>query len=203
MRKTGIAGYATTPGNRGVWMLRRDIGDRTDFLMFTLWDSLDAVKAFAGTDYETAVFYAEDERFLVERDATSAHYLVDTHVSPLEQEPVADPRQIVRDHIAAFNAHNLEDLLACFSADATWLTGSDHFRGTAELAKFFASAFSELNPELSVTTMLVDRDQVACQMSEHLVIDGVARVDQIAGFYRVQNGRITAAKIYREGTADV
>jgi heme-degrading monooxygenase HmoA len=78
MRGTGLAGYAQTPGNRGAWMLRRDVGDRTEFVMFTLWDSLDAVKAFAGEDYETAVFYPEDDRFLVERDLVATHYEVDT-----------------------------------------------------------------------------------------------------------------------------
>ena len=77
MRGTGVPGYAEVEGNRGVWMLRRDAGERTEFVMFTLWDSLDAVKAFAGEDYETAVFYPEDDRFLVERDLTSAHYEVD------------------------------------------------------------------------------------------------------------------------------
>ena len=77
-----MAGYARTPGNRGVWMLRRDVDDRTEFVMFTLWDSLEAVKAFAGDDYETAVFYPEDERFLVERELTAAHYEVDTHAGP-------------------------------------------------------------------------------------------------------------------------
>ena len=76
MKETGVPGYAETPGNRGLWMLRRDRGDVTEFLMFTLWDSLDAVKAFAGDDYETAVFYPEDDRFLVERDPTSTHYEV-------------------------------------------------------------------------------------------------------------------------------
>ena len=82
MRETGVAAYARTPGNRGVWMLRRDVDDRTEFVMFTLWDSLAAVKAFAGEDHETAVFYPEDDRFLVERDRTAAHYEVDTHVGP-------------------------------------------------------------------------------------------------------------------------
>lgn len=57
-------------------MLRRHIGDRTEFVMFTLWDSLDAVKAFAGDDYETAVFYPQDERFLVERNLQATHYEV-------------------------------------------------------------------------------------------------------------------------------
>ena len=57
MHGTGIAGYAGTPGNRGAWMLRRDVGDHTEFVMFTLWESLGAVKAFAGEEYETAVYY--------------------------------------------------------------------------------------------------------------------------------------------------
>ena len=82
MQDTGVAGYVRSPGNRGVWMLRRDVDDRTEFLMFTLWDSLEAVKGFAGEDYETAVFYPEDDRFLVERDRTSTHYEVDTHREP-------------------------------------------------------------------------------------------------------------------------
>ena len=82
MRRTGVAAYAETPGNRGVWMLRRDVDGRTEFVMFTLWDSLEAVKAFAGDDYETAVFYPEDDRFLVERDLTATHYQVDTQAGP-------------------------------------------------------------------------------------------------------------------------
>ncbi len=82
MQETGVVGYAKTPGNRGVWMLRRDVGERTEFMMFTLWDSLVAVKLFAGEEYERAVFYPEDERFLVERDLSSTHYEVDIHVQP-------------------------------------------------------------------------------------------------------------------------
>jgi heme-degrading monooxygenase HmoA len=48
MRDTGVSGYTKTPGNRGVWMLRRDVDELTEFMMFTLWETLDAVKAFAG-----------------------------------------------------------------------------------------------------------------------------------------------------------
>jgi heme-degrading monooxygenase HmoA len=82
MQDTGVAGYARTPGNRGVWMLRRDLGDRTEFVMFTLWDSIEAIKAFAGEDYETAVFYPEDDRFLVERELKSTHYELHTQAEP-------------------------------------------------------------------------------------------------------------------------
>ena len=71
---TGLAEYEQTPGNRGAWMLTRDVGDRTEVVTFSLWESLESVKAFAGDDYETAVYYPEDDRFLVERDDNCAHY---------------------------------------------------------------------------------------------------------------------------------
>ena len=72
--ETGLAEYEQTPGNRGAWLLRRDAGELTEYMAFTLWESLDALKAFAGDDYETAVYYPNDDRYLVERDATCAHY---------------------------------------------------------------------------------------------------------------------------------
>jgi heme-degrading monooxygenase HmoA len=50
MEGTGVREYAETPGNRGVYMLRRAVNGKAEFVMFTLWDSLDAVKAFAGED---------------------------------------------------------------------------------------------------------------------------------------------------------
>ena len=77
IRDTGLAGYAATPGNQGAWLLRRTEGERTEFVTFTLWESLDAVKGFAGEDYETAVYYPEDDRFLIERDEKCAHYEVE------------------------------------------------------------------------------------------------------------------------------
>jgi hypothetical protein len=84
MPDTGIAGYANTKGNRCVcvcvWMLRRDIDDKTEFVMFTLWDSMDGVKVFAGERPEVAVFYPEDERYSIERDGVVSHFDVDTHL---------------------------------------------------------------------------------------------------------------------------
>jgi heme-degrading monooxygenase HmoA len=76
LRETGVAAYAATPGNLGVRMLRRDLGDRTEFVMLTFWESLEAIRAFAGEDEETAIFYPEDDGFLIERDAVALHYEV-------------------------------------------------------------------------------------------------------------------------------
>ena len=73
---TGMAAYRSTPGNQGAWMLRRDDGDRSEIVTFSLWDSQDSIRAFAGDDMDQAVFYPEDDRFLVERDRTVRHYEV-------------------------------------------------------------------------------------------------------------------------------
>ena len=54
--RTGMAEYRWTPGNQGAWMLRRDDGDRSKIITFSLWDSRDSIKAFAGEDIEQAVF---------------------------------------------------------------------------------------------------------------------------------------------------
>jgi heme-degrading monooxygenase HmoA len=82
IRDTGFSAYGETPGNRGAWMLRRDEDGRTEFLTYSLWESVDAIRAFAGEDIEAAVYYPEDERFLIERDATVRHYDVAGEVAP-------------------------------------------------------------------------------------------------------------------------
>jgi heme-degrading monooxygenase HmoA len=74
--ETGMKAYAATPGNQGAYMLTREVGELTEFTTLSFWDSVDAIRAFAGEEYETAVFYPEDDRYLVERDATCTHYEV-------------------------------------------------------------------------------------------------------------------------------
>lgn len=73
---TGMRAYRQTPGNRGAWMLRRDEGDRTEFITLSFWDSLESIRGFAGNDVDRAVFYPEDDRFLVEREETVKHWSV-------------------------------------------------------------------------------------------------------------------------------
>jgi heme-degrading monooxygenase HmoA len=78
--RTGFDEYARTPGNRGAWMLRRDQGERTEFITLSLWESVDAIRAFAGDDIEAAVLYPEDERYLIDGQSTIVHYEVDDHI---------------------------------------------------------------------------------------------------------------------------
>ena len=57
IRETGFAEYGETPGNRGAWLLRRDDGEETEFVTLSLWESREAIVAFAGDDIEAAVLY--------------------------------------------------------------------------------------------------------------------------------------------------
>jgi heme-degrading monooxygenase HmoA len=76
LHATGLAEYRATPGNRGVLALRRIAGDRAEFLLVTLWDSEEAIRRFAGEDMDRAVFYSEDERYLIAHDERARHYEV-------------------------------------------------------------------------------------------------------------------------------
>lgn len=76
LKATGVKEYAATDGNRGVFVLRRISDGRAEFLIVSLWDSMDDVERFAGKPVERAVFYPEDEGFLVDRDLEAFHYEV-------------------------------------------------------------------------------------------------------------------------------
>jgi heme-degrading monooxygenase HmoA len=82
IRRTGIAAYAATPGNRGAYLMYRIDGDRAEFLTVSLWESQEAIQAFAGADIERAVFYPEDDRYLVERELVARHYVVAASAHP-------------------------------------------------------------------------------------------------------------------------
>jgi heme-degrading monooxygenase HmoA len=64
------------PGGKGMYVLRRDIEDGVEFVTLSLFDSLDAVKAFAGEDYEQAVILPEARALLSKYEPRAAHYEV-------------------------------------------------------------------------------------------------------------------------------
>jgi heme-degrading monooxygenase HmoA len=74
LNRTGLKEYTATPGNKGVFVLRRVYDGKVEFTLLTLWESWDAIKAFAGPDYEKAVYYPEDKKFLLELDPHVTHY---------------------------------------------------------------------------------------------------------------------------------
>ena len=73
LERTGLADYAKTPGYRGVLVLRRAEGDVTHVVLTSLWDSVDAIRRFAGDDYARARYYDEDDDYLLEREPFVTH----------------------------------------------------------------------------------------------------------------------------------
>jgi heme-degrading monooxygenase HmoA len=80
--RTGLADYARTPGNRGVWVFRRYEAGVAHFLLTSLWESVEAIKRFAGEDYERARYYPADTEYLMELDPLVTHYEVLTPAGP-------------------------------------------------------------------------------------------------------------------------
>jgi heme-degrading monooxygenase HmoA len=77
IERTGIAEYRDTPGNLGAQMLTRDLGDgHTEVLTMSWWESPESIHGFAGDDISAAVFYPEDDDFLIGRETTVTHYEV-------------------------------------------------------------------------------------------------------------------------------
>ena len=75
--RTGLAGYRRTPGNLGAEMWTRDLGDgRSEVTTLSWWESLEVIRGFAGDDIGRAVFYPEDDAFLVDRETTVSHHEV-------------------------------------------------------------------------------------------------------------------------------
>lgn len=74
--ESGIKKIRGIPGNLGAEMLRREMGDRTEFIVISYWPSLESIKAFAGQDITKAHFLPRDREFLIDPDLEVKHYVI-------------------------------------------------------------------------------------------------------------------------------
>ena len=75
IRDTGGSHYAQTEGNLGYQILLRDLGDGTsEVSTVSWWRDLEAVKRFAGEDYGRAIYYPEDDQYLIDRPELVEHH---------------------------------------------------------------------------------------------------------------------------------
>ena len=72
---TDIAGRAIA-GYKGIQLFRRNLGEEVEFITVMWFDSLDAVRGFAGEDYEAAVVPPQARALLSRFDERSQHYEV-------------------------------------------------------------------------------------------------------------------------------
>ena len=69
-----LPGISKVEGFRGSYLLRRPRANEVEFVTILLWDSLDAIRAIAGVDYETAVVPEERRKYLTRWDVKAVHY---------------------------------------------------------------------------------------------------------------------------------
>ena len=74
LKEAGISKLRAIPRNMGVQMFRREVGDRSDFVVISYWPSLDAIHAYAGADISKVHFLPRDKEFLIEPEAEVRHY---------------------------------------------------------------------------------------------------------------------------------
>ena len=76
LKETVLPGLKAIDGYRGGYVLRADGPEEAEFVVINFFDSLDAVKRFAGSDYAVAVFEPEAKRLLSRIEPMATHYEV-------------------------------------------------------------------------------------------------------------------------------
>ena len=67
---------ANIKGHINIKVLRRDLKDEVEVLVITTWESMDAIKGFAGTDLEKAVVEPQAIAVLKEYERTVRHFVI-------------------------------------------------------------------------------------------------------------------------------
>lgn len=77
LQARAVPDYRSVPGHVSVNILHRDAGYVTHFVIVTHWESLEAIRAFAGDAIERARYYPEDREFLLEFEPGVEHYTLE------------------------------------------------------------------------------------------------------------------------------
>jgi heme-degrading monooxygenase HmoA len=82
LRRETFPGLAKIPGFVQASVLRREVDSGTEFQVVTVWESLEAIQAFAGEDLEVAVVPDAVQELMVSYDRRVTHYeIADTFVN--------------------------------------------------------------------------------------------------------------------------
>ena len=76
LKEKVLPGLKNNPGYLGGYVLRRDVSGEVEFVVINLFDSLSAVRAFAGPDYSASHFESEARLILAKVEPLAYHYEV-------------------------------------------------------------------------------------------------------------------------------
>jgi len=75
----GVQVIAKLPGNRGVQMLVGLGAETGEFTVVSFWDSIEAIKGYAGEDYTKVHDLPQDAEFLIDHEKLVRHYHLDVN----------------------------------------------------------------------------------------------------------------------------
>jgi uncharacterized protein len=109
---------------------------------------------------------------------------------------------LVREHVGAFNARDVERLMRGLTDDVVWSSGADLVVGRERVEEFVRDAMDGLAPTLRIRSLVADEVRAACELVETYRYEGAERRVSIAAFFEFVGGRISVVKVYQEGSAD-
>ena len=75
----GVKKIASLPGNRGVQLMMRKANEEAEFMVVSYWDSIDAIKGYAGATYENVHDLPRDAEFLIDKEKLVRHFELDVN----------------------------------------------------------------------------------------------------------------------------
>jgi hypothetical protein len=76
LERTVMPGLNANPDVVNAYYLKRDVREGVEFLVVTEWKSVEAIKAFAGEDYDQAVVDTYAQSLMVTYDRKVRHYTI-------------------------------------------------------------------------------------------------------------------------------
>ncbi len=78
--ESGVKKIAAIPGNRGVQMMVSKTADQGEFMVISYWDSIDAIKGYAGEQYTHVHDLPRDQDFLIDKETLVRHFALDVNL---------------------------------------------------------------------------------------------------------------------------
>jgi heme-degrading monooxygenase HmoA len=78
--EVGVKKIATLPGNRGVQMMMSRTAEQGEFMVISYWDSIDAIKGYAGAEYTKVHDLPRDKEFLIDQEKLVRHFELDVNL---------------------------------------------------------------------------------------------------------------------------
>ena len=77
--EAGVKKIASLPGNRGVQLMVRKTDAEGEFMVVSYWDSIDAIKGYAGETYTRVHDLPRDNEFLIDKETLVRHFELDVN----------------------------------------------------------------------------------------------------------------------------